>query len=128
MVIFVTALWPTVVSTAAAAAAIPPEQLDVARVFQFGRVARLRHILVPNALPGIFTGLRLSMGIAWMVIVAVEMLSSNGAGLGFFVWDSYNTGSVVNVSATIGIIGIIGVALDMFFLRFARHFTQEASA
>ncbi len=128
MVIFVTALWPTVVSTAAATASVPPEQLDVARVFHFGRVARLRHILVPNALPGIMTGLRLSMGIAWMVIVAVEMLSSNGAGLGFFVWDSYNTGNVVNVSATIGVIGFIGVALDACFLRLARHFAQEVHA
>lgn len=125
MVIFITALWPTVVSTAAAAAAVPPEQLDVARVFRFGRVARLRHILVPNALPGIMTGLRLSMGIAWMVIVAVEMLSSNGAGLGFFVWDSYNTGNVVNVSATIGVIGLIGMALDACFLRLTRQFAQE---
>ena len=124
LVIFVTALWPTVINTAAAASSIPPEQRDVAKVFKFGRVTYLRHILVPNALPGMVTGMRLSMGIAWMVIVAVEMLSG-GAGIGFFVWDSYNAGSLASVTAAILLIGAVGVVLDATFQRLNRRVTLE---
>lgn len=124
LVIFITALWPTVINTAAAAASVPSEQRDVARVFRFGRTTYLRHILVPNALPGMVTGMRLSMGIAWMVIVAVEMLSG-GAGIGFFVWDSYNAGSLASVAAAILLIGGVGVALDALFQRLDRRVTLE---
>ena len=124
LVIFVTALWPTVINTAAAAGSIPPEQRDVAKVFRFGRLTYLRHILVPNALPGMVTGMRLSMGIAWMVIVAVEMLSG-GAGIGFFVWDSYNAGSLASVTAAILLIGAVGVVLDASFQRLNRRVTLE---
>jgi nitrate/nitrite transport system permease protein len=126
LVIFVTALWPTVINTAAAAASVPPEQRDVARVFRFGRLTYLRHVLIPNALPGIVTGMRLSMGIAWMVIVAVEMLSG-GAGIGFFVWDQYNAGSLASVTAAILLIGAVGVALDATFQRLNRRVTLEAT-
>ena len=77
-VIFITSLWPTVFNTAAGAAAVPPDQQAVAQVFKFGKVAYLRHVLVPNTLPSIVTGMRVSMGIAWMVIVAVEMLAGGG--------------------------------------------------
>ena len=124
MVIFTTALWPTVINTAAGASAIPSEQRDVARVFRFGKVAYLRHVLIPNALPGMVTGMRLSMGIAWMVIVAVEMLSG-GAGIGFFVWDSYNAGSLAAVTAAILLIGVVGVILDASFQRLNRRLTLE---
>ena len=124
LVIFITALWPTVINTAAAAASVPSEQRDVARVFRFGRSTYLRHILVPNALPGMVTGMRLSMGIAWMVIVAVEMLSG-GAGIGFFVWDSYNAGSLASVAAAILLIGGVGVTLDALFQRLDRRVTLE---
>ncbi len=68
----------------------------MARVFRFGRLAYLRHVLIPNSLPSIVTGLRLSMGIAWMVIVAVEMLSG-GVGIGFFVWNAYNALNLAHV-------------------------------
>ena len=124
MVIFITALWPTVVNTAAGAGSIPSEQRDVARVFRFGKLAYLRHVLVPNALPGMVTGMRLSMGIAWMVIVAVEMLSG-GAGIGFFVWDAYNAGSLAAVTAAILLIGAVGVVLDASFQRLSRRVTLE---
>ena len=126
-VIFITALWPTVINTAAAASNIPIEQQNVARVFRFGRMTYLRHVLVPNALGGMVTGMRLSMGIAWMVIVAVEMLSG-GAGIGFFVWDSYNAGSLASVTAAILLIGGVGVALDAFFQRLHRRVSTETHA
>jgi nitrate/nitrite transport system permease protein len=118
-VIFITALWPTLINTAAGIAQIPRDHRNVARVFRFGRLAYLRHVLVPNALPSIITGLRLSMGIAWMVIVAVEMLSGN-SGIGFFVWDSYNAGNLSAVVAAIVLIGLIGLVLDMALLRVSR--------
>ena len=94
--------------------------------FQFGRWAHTRHVLVPNALPSIVTGLRSAMGIAWMVIVAVEMLSG-GAGIGFFVWDQYNAGSLASVTAAILLIGSVGVALDATFQRLNRRVTLEVT-
>lgn len=124
-VIFVTALWPTVINTAAGAAAIPRDHRNVALVFCFGRMAYLRHVLLPNALPQVVTGLRQSMGIAWMVIVAVEMLSSGGAGIGFFVWDSYNANNLAAVMAAILLIGAVGLVLDMVFLRLGRRVALE---
>ena len=125
LVIFVTALWPTVLNTAAGAAAIPRDHRNVALVFCFGRMARLRHVLLPNALPSVVTGLRQSMGIAWMVIVAVEMLSSGGAGIGFFVWDAYNANNLAAVMAAILLIGAVGLTLDMAFLRLGRRVALE---
>jgi nitrate/nitrite transport system permease protein len=118
-VIFITALWPIVVNTAAGAAAVPQDHRNVARVFRFGRVAYIRHVLIPDALPSIVTGLRLSMGVAWMVIVAVEMLSG-GTGIGFYVWDAYNASNLAGVTAAIVLIGVVGLALDLMFLRVAR--------
>jgi nitrate/nitrite transport system permease protein len=120
-VIFVTSLWPIVLNTAAGAASVPADQRNVARVFHFGRFAYVRHVLVPNCMPSIVTGLRLSMGTAWMVIVAAEMLSG-GSGIGFFVWDSYNAGNVANVIAAIILIGLVGVVLDGIFVRLAKRF------
>lgn len=118
-VIFITALWPIVLNTAAGASGIPHDQRGVAKVFRFGRVAYLRHVLLPNSLPGIVTGLRLSMGTAWMVIVAVEMLSG-GVGIGFFVWDAYNALNLARVICAIILIGCVGLVLDLAFLRIAR--------
>jgi nitrate/nitrite transport system permease protein len=123
-VIFVTALWLVVINTAAAAAQVPHEQLEVSRVFHFGRPAYVRHVLVPNALPGIVTGLRSAMGIAWMVIVAVEMMSAS-SGIGFFVWDSYNAGKLDQVIAAIVLIGIVGLVLDTLFMQLSRKVTLE---
>ncbi len=123
-VIFITALWPTVLNSAAGAAAIPSDQRDVARVFKFAKPAYFRHVLLPNAMPSIVTGLRLSMGIAWMVIVAVEMLSG-GAGIGFFVWDSYNASNMPAVIASLLIIGAVGFALDAMFMKLATKVAIE---
>jgi len=123
-VIFITALWPTVINTAAGISDIPVDQRNVARVFRFGRLAYLRHVLIPNALPSIITGLRLSMGIAWMVIVAVEMLSGN-SGIGYFVWNAYNGDQLTSVVAAIVFIGLIGFVLDSVLLRLSRRFAIE---
>lgn len=124
-VIFITALWPIVVNTAAGASSVPRDHRNVARVFQFGRMAYVRHVLVPHTLPEIVTGLRLSMGIAWMVIVAAEMLASGATGIGSFVWESYNTADLAGVTAAIVLIGFVGVALDSAFLRIGRRVALE---
>jgi nitrate/nitrite transport system permease protein len=118
-VIFVTSLWPTVINTAAGAASVPMDQRNVARVFKFGRLAYIRHVVIPHSLPSIVTGMRLSMGIAWMVIVAAEMLAGN-TGIGYFVWNSYNGGSLSYVISAIVLIGTVGVLLDTMFMRLAR--------
>jgi nitrate/nitrite transport system permease protein len=123
-VIFITALWPTVLNTAAGAASVPLDQRNVARVFHFGRLAYWRHVMIPHAVPSIVTGLRLSMGTAWMVIVAAEMLSG-GSGIGFFVWDSYNGGNLSAVIAAVIIIGVVGVILDHMFVAASRRYTRE---
>jgi nitrate/nitrite transport system permease protein len=118
-VIFITALWPIVINTAAGAAAVPGDHRNVAKVFRFNRRAYIRHVLVPDALPNIVTGLRTSMGIAWMVIVAVEMLSG-GVGIGFYIWDAYNASNLAGVTAAIVLIGVVGLALDAGFMKCSR--------
>jgi nitrate/nitrite transport system permease protein len=112
--IMITSLWPTVISTAFGVRTIPEDYRTVARVFQFSRDRYLRKILIPHTLPHILTGLRVSMGIAWLVIVATEMLSG-GVGIGFFAWDSYNAGSYDKMVAAVVIIGVVGLVLDRGF-------------
>ena len=126
-VIFITALWPIVVNTTAGASAIPADQRNIAKVFQIRGLSYLRHVLVPNALPSIVTGMRLSMGTAWMVIVAVEMLSGS-SGIGYFVWNEYNAGDLPAVVAAILLIGVIGVILDLCFSAVTRRFATERAS
>jgi nitrate/nitrite transport system permease protein len=123
-VIFITALWPIIINTASGASTVPHDQRSVAQVFKFSRLTYIRHVLLPHTLPSIVTGMRLSMGVAWMVIVAVEMLSG-GTGIGFFVWNSYNALDLSKVIAAIVLIGSIGVGLDFLFLRLGRAVALE---
>jgi nitrate/nitrite transport system permease protein len=123
-VIFMTALWPTVLNTAAGAGSVPVDQRNVARVFRFGRLTYLRHVVVPHTLPAIVTGMRLSMGIGWMVIVAVEMLGGD-SGIGRAVWDWYNGGNSAKLAAGIIFIGVLGFVIDLFFLRLAKAVAVE---
>jgi len=112
--IFITALWPTVLNTAFGVGGLPQDFKNVARVFRFSPWQYLTRVVLPYALPSIVTGLRISFGIAWMVIVAAEMLSGR-AGIGFFVWDSYNAGNLALVVVAILLIGFTGFALDRLF-------------
>jgi nitrate/nitrite transport system permease protein len=113
-VIFITSLWPTLVNTAFGVASIPQDHINVGKAFGFSKSKYITKILLPFALPHIITGLRLSIGVAWMVIVAGEMLSG-GIGIGFFVWDSWNGGSLEKILCAILIIGIVGLLLDRAF-------------
>lgn len=109
--IVITSLWPTLLNTMMGVASVPEDYRNVSRVFAFSRWKYLTKVLIPYSLPYILTGLRLSMGIAWMVIVAGEMLAGS-TGIGFFVWDSWNALSLPKVISAILIIGVIGLILD----------------
>jgi nitrate/nitrite transport system permease protein len=110
-VIFITSLWPTVINTALGVASVPKDYLDVARVLEMPRWRQMTKIIWPASLPYIFTGLRLSLGIAWLVIVAVEMLTG-GIGIGFFIWDEWNRLSLSSVFLAVVVIGLTGLVLD----------------
>jgi nitrate/nitrite transport system permease protein len=125
-VIFITALWPIVINTAAGAASVPRDHRNVARVFRLSKPAYVRHVLVPHALPSVVTGLRLSMGTAWMVIVAVEMLSG-GVGIGTYVWEEYNALNLGRMTAAIVLIGAVGLLFDLLFLRLGKAVAIEGA-
>ena len=92
-VIVITSLWPTLINTALGVKSIPQDYWNVSRVLNLSKWQVVTQIMIPSTLPYIFTGLRLSLGIAWLVIVAAEMLTGT-TGIGFFVWDTYNTGEI----------------------------------
>lgn len=123
-VIFITSVWPIVLNTAAGAASVPNDQRNVSRVFKLTRPAYIRHILMPHCLPNIITGMRLSMGTGWMVIVAVEMMS-NQSGIGGYVWEVYNGLNLARVAALVLIIGVVGLTLDLAFLRIGRAVAHQ---
>ncbi|MBW3587695.1 MAG: nitrate ABC transporter permease [Cyanobacteria bacterium 0813] len=110
-VIFITSLWPTIINTALGVSSVSKNYLDVARVLEMPRWRRITKIILPASLPYIFTGLRISLGIAWLVIVAVEMLTG-GVGIGFFVWDEWSRLNLSSVFLAVFVIGITGLLLD----------------
>ncbi len=109
--IAICAMWPTVINTALGVRSINPEYLNVGRVLRLRGVTLLRKILLPAALPYMFTGFRLSLGIAWLVIVASEMLTG-APGVGGFLWQEYNSLVYSHIILSIITIGLIGFALD----------------
>ncbi len=120
-VVCICSVWPTVINTAVGVSGIPESQKNVARVFQFNRWKYLTRIVLPHSVPHIITGLRLSMGTAWLVIVAAEMLSG-GTGIGSYVWESWNALNLEQVLSAILLIGIVGLALDRLFAFVAHRF------
>lgn len=120
--IFITSLWPTLINTAVGVASIPNDHKNVGKAFGFSTWRYVTKIMIPFSLSHIITGLRLSIGVAWMVIVAGEMLSG-GLGIGFFVWDSYNAGALEKVILAIFIIGLVGLMLDKGFNYLQKRFS-----
>ena len=116
------ALWPALVNTAFGVASIDPDFLNVAKVLRFGFFDRLFKIIIPSALPLVFAGLRISLGVGWMVLIAAEALSSSD-GLGKFVWDEYQNGSsytFANIIFACFVVGFIGFCLDRVMIIFQR--------
>jgi len=115
------AMWPTVLNTAVGVRAVPQDYLNVARVLNLSASKRLFKILIPATLPYMFTGFRLSLGIAWLVIVAVEMLTG-APGIGGFLWQEYNSLIYEHIILCIVTIGLIGFALDTLMGVVERRF------
>jgi len=121
-VIFICAVWPMLINTAFGVSAVRKEWINVARTLEVGTLRRAFTIILPAAAPTILTGMRISIGIAWLVIVAAEMLVG-GTGIGYFVWNEWNNLSITNVIAAIFFIGLVGMVLDLILARLARLVT-----
>jgi nitrate/nitrite transport system permease protein len=121
-VIFICSLWPMLINTAFGVASVRSEWLNVAKTLEVGAVRRAFTVILPAAAPTILTGMRISIGIAWLVIVAAEMLVG-GTGIGYFVWNEWNNLSITNVITAILVIGIVGMVLDQALARATRAVT-----
>ncbi|MEM6501288.1 MAG: nitrate ABC transporter permease [Cyanobacteria bacterium P01_C01_bin.89] len=126
-VIVVTSLWSTLINTALGVQKIPSDYWNVARVLKMSKLQVVTEIIIPSTLPYIFSGLRLSLGTAWLVIVAAEMLTG-GTGIGFFVWDVYNTGDISLVVFSLLVIGVVGLFLDQFVAWVERMLIGQTTA
>src|SRR5882757_5420421 len=121
-VIFICSVWPMLLNTAFGVAAVRKEWINVARTLEVGTVRRAFTVILPAAAPTILTGMRISIGIAWLVIVAAEMLVG-GTGIGYFVWNEWNNLSISNVIIAILVIGVVGMVLDQILARVGRLVT-----
>jgi nitrate/nitrite transport system permease protein len=121
-VIFICSVWPMLMNTAFGVSAVRKEWINVARTLEVGNIRRAFTVILPAAAPTILTGMRISIGIAWLVIVAAEMLVG-GTGIGYFVWNEWNNLSITNVIIAIFVIGLIGMILDQILARFTRLVT-----
>lgn len=110
-VIFITAIWPIIINTAAGVRAIPQDYRNVAAVLRLNQVEFFWKIMVPSAAPYIFSGLRIGVGLSWLAIVAAEMLTG-GVGIGFFIWDAWNSSRLTDIIVALVYIGITGFVLD----------------
>ena len=121
-VIFICSIWPMLLNTAFGVASVRKEWMNVARTLEVGPLRKAFEVILPAAAPTILTGMRISMGIAWLVIVAAEMLVG-GTGIGYFVWNEWNNLSLPNVIFAILMIGIVGMLLDLMFARLQKAVT-----
>ncbi len=110
-VIFITAIWPVIINTAVGIRNIPQDYRNVAQVLRLNQVEFFFKIMVPSAAPYIFTGLRIGVGLSWLAIVAAEMLTG-GVGIGFFIWDAWNSSRLSDIIVALVYIGVVGFLLD----------------
>ena len=122
--IFICSIWPMVVNTAVGVQRVPVDYLNVARVLRLSEWKLVTRILFPAVLPYMLTGVRLSVGTAWLVIVAAEMLTG-GVGIGFWVWDEWNNLNVQHIIVAIFVIGIVGLLLEQLLMAVARRFSFD---
>jgi len=122
--IFICSIWPMLVNTAVGVQRVPSDYLNVARVLNLSEWKVITRILLPSVLPYMLTGVRLSVGTAWLVIVAAEMLTG-GVGIGFWVWDEWNNLNVQHIIIAIFVIGIVGLLLEQALMAIARRFSFD---
>lgn len=126
-VIFITAIWPIIINTAVGIRNIPQDYQNVARVLNFRGFEYFSHIMLPAAAPYIFTGLRIGIGLSWLAIVAAEMLIG-GVGIGFFIWDSWNSSRISDIILALVYVGIVGFLLDRLIALIARLITRGTAS
>ena len=123
-------LWPTLINTTVGVASIDKDLINVSRVLRLNWMTQIYKIVLPSSVPMMFTGLRLSLGIGWMVLIAAEMLAQN-PGLGKFVWDEFQNGSsnsLGRIMVAVFVIGLIGFLLDRLMLTLQRKVTWDKEA
>jgi len=125
-VIFVTSIWPILMNTAVGVQQVPQDYRNVSRVLRLGKFDYFITILMPSAAPYIFTGLRIAVGLSWLAIVAAEMLTAGG-GIGFFIWDSYNSGKQSELILALLYIGLVGLLLDKLVYYISKFAVQSDS-
>ncbi|MFM6854796.1 MAG: ABC transporter permease [Sphingopyxis sp.] len=129
IVVMLCSLWPTLINTAIGTASIDKDLINVGRVLRLGWSSRLRRLILPATLPYIFTGMRLSLGVGWMVLIAAEMLAQN-PGLGKFVWDEFQNGSsqsLARIMFAVIVIGLIGFGLDRLMMGLQKFASRHNS-
>ena len=122
--IFICSIWPMIINTAVGVQRVPADYLNVARVLNLSEWKVVTKVLFPAVLPYMLTGVRLSVGTAWLVIVAAEMLTG-GVGIGFWVWDEWNNLNVPHILIAIFVIGVVGLLLELLLVSIAKHFSFD---
>ena len=126
-VIFITSIWPIIINTAVGVRNIPQDYRNVAKVLRLNQFEFFFKIMLPSAAPYIFTGLRIGVGLSWLAIVAAEMLTG-GVGIGFFIWDAWNSSRLSDIIVALAYIGLVGFALDKLVAALGRLITRSTSA
>jgi nitrate/nitrite transport system permease protein len=126
-VIFITAVWPIIINTAVGIRNIPQDYCNVAAVLRLNHIEFFWKIMIPSAAPYIFTGLRIGIGLSWLAIVAAEMLTG-GVGIGFFIWDAWNSSRLPDIVVALVYIGLIGFLLDRLVAALATFVTHGTAA
>jgi nitrate/nitrite transport system permease protein len=126
-VIFITAIWPVIINTAVGIRNIPQDYRNVAQVLRLNQIEFFFKIMLPSAAPYIFTGLRIGVGLSWLAIVAAEMLTG-GVGIGFFIWDAWNSSRLPDIIVALLYIGLVGFILDRLVTALANFITRGTAA
>jgi nitrate/nitrite transport system permease protein len=126
-VIFITAVWPIIINTAVGIRNIPQDYRNVAAVLRLNHLEFFFKIMLPSAAPYIFTGLRIGIGLSWLAIVAAEMLTG-GVGIGFFIWDAWNSSRLSDIVVALVYIGLVGFVLDRIVAGVATVVTRGTAA
>jgi len=126
-VIFITAVWPIVINTAVGIRNIPPDYQNVSKVLRLNAFEYFAKIMLPAAAPYIFTGLRIGIGLSWLAIVAAEMLIG-GVGIGFFIWDAWNSSLISDIILALIYVGLIGYLLDRIVALIGRAVTRGTAS